>query len=153
MPKRTGLGQRGLDLLISASPGGKEADSVKEDAAEEKKTSRSKKTAGTKKTSKASTGKSGKAAEDRETAKSAGGKKSAGSTKGFCTGRPDIQGVSGCFSWKNTQKNTPRPGACFCDIIRYRQGIVQLKLIIVKVRGFQPSLSQKTLIVKASRCY
>ena len=81
MPKRTGLGQRGLDLLISASPGGKEADSVKEDAAEEKKTSRSKKTAGTKKTSKASTGKSGKAAEDRETAKSAGGKKSAGSTK------------------------------------------------------------------------
>ena len=81
MPKRTGLGQRGLDLLISASPGGKEADLVKEDAAEEKKTSRSKKTAGTKKTSKASTGKSGKAAEDRETAKSAGGKKSAGSTK------------------------------------------------------------------------
>ena len=81
MPKRTGLGQRGLDLLISASPGGKEADLVKEDAAEEKKTSRSKKTAGTKKTSKASTGKSGKAAEDRETAKSAGGKKSTGSTK------------------------------------------------------------------------
>jgi hypothetical protein len=57
------------------------------------------------------------------------------------------------FRGKTRKKNTPRPGACFCDIMRYRQGIVQLKLIIVKVRGFQPSLSQKTLIVKVSRCY
>ena len=57
------------------------------------------------------------------------------------------------FRGKTRKKNTPRPGACFCDIMRFRQGIVQLKLIIVKVRGFQPSLSQKTLIVKALRCY
>ena len=49
MPKRTGLGQRGLDLLISAAPGGKETDSSKEVSAEEKKNSRSKKAASGKK--------------------------------------------------------------------------------------------------------
>ena len=81
MPKRTGLGQRGLDLLISASTGGKEADSVKEEAAEEKKTSRSKKTVGTKKTSRSSTVQTGKAEESRETAKSARRRKPAAGTK------------------------------------------------------------------------
>lgn len=81
MPKRTGLGQRGLDLLISAAPGGKETDSSKEVSAEEKKNSRSKKAASGKKASKSSTGKSGKAGEDSETVKSAGKAKSTGASK------------------------------------------------------------------------
>ena len=110
MPKRTGLGQRGLDLLISASPGGKEADSVKEEAAE-KKTSRGKKTAGTRKTSKSSAGKPGKASEDKETSKSAGGKKSAGSTKtaGTKAGGTKANGVKGAGT--NSTAESKRAGA------------------------------------------
>lgn len=81
MPKRTGLGQRGLDLLISAAPGGKDTDSSKEVSAEEKKNSRSKKAASGKKASKSSTGRSGKAGEDSETVKSAGKAKSTGASK------------------------------------------------------------------------
>ncbi len=105
MPKRTGLGQRGLDLLISASPGGKDADSVKEESSDEKKSSRSKKTAGEKKGSKSSTGRTGKSGEDSGKAKpadraknAAGTKKSAGSKSAGAVkdaaGKKGIEGSS-----------------------------------------------------------
>lgn len=99
MPKRTGLGQRGLDLLISASPGGKDADSVKEESSDEKKSSRSKKTAGEKKGSKSSTGRTGKTGEDSgkakpaDRAKKAAGSKSAGAVRD-AAGKKGTEGSS-----------------------------------------------------------